>query len=79
LAWLAMWRLRHRSREFQWLAGGLTLIGVLLGMSVVCGIGYGADATAGVLVGAMIEWPGQIAVLWCLSLIARPGRRTCGG
>ena len=50
-------------------AGIATLVFFVIGMMILCGWSYGSQAIPVVLIGTVIEWPGQIMVLICLRWI----------
>ena len=54
------------------IASGITLL-LLAGLMLTCSIWfYGNEATKFVLLGTLIEWPGQLAVIGCLKLLLNP-------
>ncbi len=63
--------LRRQSMAVRYGAAGLTLIVFATVMIILCGLSYGTDAMLLALLGTLIEWPGQAAILLCLHLIQR--------
>jgi hypothetical protein len=65
--------LTRGSRPIQrGMAAALTLL-LLAGLMLSCSIWfYGNEATKFVLLGTLIEWPGQLAVIGCLKLLLNP-------
>ena len=66
LAVLAMLAMRNQSPLVRYSSAILLLLFFLLSASLLCGLIYGKDAMLFAVVGALIEWPGQIAILACL-------------
>ena len=52
-------------------AAGLTLVFFATTVIVLCGLVYGTEAMLLALLGTLIEWPGQAAILLCLYLMHR--------
>jgi hypothetical protein len=73
IAMFVMWRLRRKSARHRYVSAGLTLLCFGSGMILLSGWFYGVQAMAVVVLGTLIEWPGQIAVLFCLRLIGGGG------
>lgn len=69
LALLSMALLRKHSKQVRYIVAGLMLFCFVLGITILCGVFYGADAMVFALIGTGIEWPGQIGVLVCLQLM----------
>ena len=70
--------LRRQPLATRWLTSGMTLVVFALSMIFFCGVNYGKEAMTWALVGTLIEWPGQAAVLVCLYLLQRrPSKAVC--
>ena len=76
IAMLIFILLRRQSAAMRCGAAGLTLVVFATTMIILCGLIYGTEAMQLALVGTLIEWPGQAAILLCLYLIHRGS--SCG-
>ncbi len=68
LVWIL---LRGQASAVRYGAAGLTLIAFATAMIIFCGLRFGAETMPLALLGTLIEWPGQAAILLCLHSIQR--------
>ena len=71
LAALVMSVMRRHTARPRYLVGVAVLATFLMSMAVFGAINYGVESLPMILAGTLIEWPGQIAVLFCLRAITR--------
>lgn len=69
IAMLVIYAAKHYSTRARLLLGASTLGILALAMLLHSGMKYGSDSLYFVVLGTVIEWPGQIAVLTFLHLV----------
>ena len=69
IAMMILILLRRQSAAVRYGAAGLTLVVFATAMIILCCLMYGTQAIPLALLGTLIEWPGQAAILLCLQLI----------
>ncbi len=76
LALLAIHLMARYQRHVRYGAAAVILLFFAALMTMLCGLRFGEQAVPVVVVGTLIEWPGQLAVLVCLRLLWTPRIRT---